>query len=206
MNQYQSTLRRRAFMPKNLFTLPHFMLLLVGLLSWNCYGAEVMVKAPTKVYFSPNSGGGPAVINEIAGAKSEVLLQAPAFTSSAIAKVLGDVHQRGVEVQVILDKNQRKRSGKEIAFLTNLKIPVYLDGNHAIAGNRVIIIDKSTVITGSFSFTDEAEEKHAGNLLVIKSKDLAAHYRDNWLHHRDHSAEQKTKKTAHRTAAPRRRA
>lgn len=193
-------------MPKKLLTLPHFMLLLVGLFSWNCYAAEIMVKAPTKVYFSPNNGGGHAVINEIAGAKSEVLLQAPAFTSAAIAKALGDVQQRGVKVQVILDKNQRKRSRKEIAFLTNLKIPVYLDGNHVFAGNRVIIIDKSIVITGSFSLMDEAEEKHAGNLLVIKSKDLATHYLDNWLQHRDHSAEQKTKKTAHRTVAPRRKA
>jgi phosphatidylserine/phosphatidylglycerophosphate/cardiolipin synthase-like enzyme len=43
------------------------------------------------------------------------------------------------------------------------------------------------VITGSFNFTKAAEEKNAENLLVIKSKELAKVYLENWEKHRDHS-------------------
>lgn len=52
-----------------------------------------------------------------------------------------------------------------------------------------MIIDKGTVITGSFNFTKAAEEKNAENLLIIKSADLANLYLDNWNRHRSHSEE-----------------
>jgi phosphatidylserine/phosphatidylglycerophosphate/cardiolipin synthase-like enzyme len=50
-----------------------------------------------------------------------------------------------------------------------------------------MIIDQYTVITGSFNFTRAAEEKNAENLLIIKSKELAGIYIDNWKKHREHS-------------------
>jgi phosphatidylserine/phosphatidylglycerophosphate/cardiolipin synthase-like enzyme len=43
------------------------------------------------------------------------------------------------------------------------------------------------VITGSFNFTRAAEEKNAENLLIIKSKELAGIYFDNWNRHKEHS-------------------
>jgi phosphatidylserine/phosphatidylglycerophosphate/cardiolipin synthase-like enzyme len=57
---------------------------------------------------------------------------------------------------------------------------------HAIAHNKVMVIDRETVITGSFNFTRAAEEKNAENLLIIKSNDLARAYIDNWSKPRDH--------------------
>jgi phosphatidylserine/phosphatidylglycerophosphate/cardiolipin synthase-like enzyme len=50
-----------------------------------------------------------------------------------------------------------------------------------------MVIDKETVITGSFNFTRAAEEKNAENLIIIKSKELAGIYIENWNSHRDHS-------------------
>jgi phosphatidylserine/phosphatidylglycerophosphate/cardiolipin synthase-like enzyme len=50
-----------------------------------------------------------------------------------------------------------------------------------------MIINQSTVITGSFNFTRAAEEKNAENLLIIKSRDLAGIYIGNWDRHRRHS-------------------
>lgn len=46
-----------------------------------------------------------------------------------------------------------------------------------------MIIDRETVITGSFNFTKAAEEKNAENLLIIKSKELAGIHTDNWKKH-----------------------
>ena len=58
---------------------------------------------------------------------------------------------------------------------------------HAIAHNKVMIIDKAVVITGSFYFTKAAEEKNAENLLVLRSKELARGYIENWERHKEHS-------------------
>ena len=47
-----------------------------------------------------------------------------------------------------------------------------IDAQHAIAHNKVMIIDGETVITGSFNFTKAAEENNAENLLVFRDKKL----------------------------------
>jgi phosphatidylserine/phosphatidylglycerophosphate/cardiolipin synthase-like enzyme len=56
-----------------------------------------------------------------------------------------------------------------------------------IAHNRIMILDRATVITGSFNFTKAAERENAENLLIIKSKELAARYAENWEAHVAHS-------------------
>ena len=71
--------------------------------------------------------------------------------------------------------------------MANSKIPTFIDGQHAIAHNKIMIIDGTTVITGSFNFTKADEEKNAENLLIIKSEELARKYLENWKNHKDHS-------------------
>ena len=98
-----------------------------------------------------------------------------------------EAHKRGVKVEAILDKSQRTAQYTSATFLANSKIPTYIDSSHAIAHNKIMIIDGTTVITGSFNFTKAAEEKNAENVLIIKSGDLAKLYVDNWNKHKDHS-------------------
>lgn len=48
-----------------------------------------------------------------------------------------------------------------------------------------MIIDRATLITGSFNFTKAAEEKNAENLLVMKgNKALAQEYFRNFEEHK----------------------
>ena len=58
---------------------------------------------------------------------------------------------------------------------------------HAIANNKVMVIDKAVVLTGSFNFTNPAGEKNAENLLVIRPKDMAKVSSDNWERHKENS-------------------
>jgi len=144
--------------------------------------------APVEVYFSPNDGATTAIVREIDRARSEILVQAYSFTSAPIAKSLLKAHKRGVKVQVILDKSQKTQKYSSASFLTNSGIPTYIDEKHAIAHNKIILIDRAVVITGSFNFTKAAEEKNAENLLIIRSKELVKPYLQNWQRHRNHSA------------------
>ena len=142
---------------------------------------------PIQVYFSPNGGCTDAIVKEINNSKTEILVQAYSFTSAPIAKALLEAHKRGVKVEAILDKSQRKQNYSSATFLANARIPTFIDDVHAIAHNKIIIIDGATVITGSFNFTKAAEEKNAENLLIIKSPELANLYTENWKYHREHS-------------------
>jgi phosphatidylserine/phosphatidylglycerophosphate/cardiolipin synthase-like enzyme len=142
---------------------------------------------PVNVYFSPKGGCTDAIINEIEQAKKEILVQAYSFTSAPIAKAIVNAHKKGIEVQVILDKSQRSKKYTSATFLMNAGIPTYIDYQHAIAHNKIMIIDMTKVITGSFNFTKAAEEKNAENLLIIESKELAKIYIRNWKNHFDHA-------------------
>jgi phosphatidylserine/phosphatidylglycerophosphate/cardiolipin synthase-like enzyme len=139
------------------------------------------------LYFSPNGGCSDAIIKQIDEAKSTILVQAYSFTSTPIAKALLEAHKRGAKVEVILDKSQRKASYTSASFLANSRIPTFIDDVHAIAHNKVMIIDGKIVITGSFNFTKAAESKNAENLLILESPELAKIYTENWNRHRDHS-------------------
>jgi phosphatidylserine/phosphatidylglycerophosphate/cardiolipin synthase-like enzyme len=140
-----------------------------------------------EVYFSPDGGCTEAIVNEIRHAKSEIYVQAYSFTSVPIAKALVDAHKRGIKVEVILDKSQKKERYTSATFLANAGIPTYIDSVHAISHNKIMVIDKEFVITGSFNFTKAAEEKNAENLLILKSKELASQYLMNWTKHKNHS-------------------
>jgi phosphatidylserine/phosphatidylglycerophosphate/cardiolipin synthase-like enzyme len=134
---------------------------------------------PIEVYFSPKGGCTEAVVRELNAAKTSVLVQAYSFTSASIAKALLESHKRGVKLQVIVDKSQRTEKYSEADFLVNVGIPVQIDAKHAIAHNKIMVIDGQVVVTGSFNFTKNAEENNAENLLVIRSPELAAKYAAN---------------------------
>ncbi|MEI8120403.1 MAG: phospholipase D family protein [bacterium] len=139
------------------------------------------------VYFSPHGGCTEAIVKELNGARSNILMQAYSFTSDAIAKVLLGAQKRGVTVRVILDKSQRTEKYSSADFLSHAEIETMIDDQHAIAHNKVIIIDGATVITGSFNFTKAAENSNAENLLIIHDPGLAELYRQNWDQHAGHS-------------------
>lgn len=141
-----------------------------------------------EVFFSPRGGATEAVVREIASARSEVLVQAYSFTSAPIAKALLDARKRGVRIEVVLDKSQRKEKYSSADFLAHGGIATYIDTRHAIAHNKVMIIDRTTLITGSFNFTKAAEERNAENLLLIRhNRPLVERYVRNLEEHRGHS-------------------
>jgi phosphatidylserine/phosphatidylglycerophosphate/cardiolipin synthase-like enzyme len=163
-------------------------ILLAFILPFSAQTADLTLhSAPAKVLFSPSGGATQAIVQEIDNAKQEILVQAYSFTSVRIARALVEARSRGLSVEAILDRSQRTEKYSGATFLANNRIPTYIDTAHAIAHNKVMIIDKGTVITGSFNFTKAAEEKNAENLLVIRSKELAGYYLDNWQKHRQHS-------------------
>jgi len=145
---------------------------------------------PVLVCFSPQGGCTEAIRQQIVKARSEVLVQAYAIGSPILTQALVDAHKRGVRVQVIIDKSDRQEGLTPPAIMANAGIPVFLDGIHAVANNRVIIIDREFVVTGSFNFNKASEELNAENLLILKSGELAAVYRNNWLEHHKHSEPQ----------------
>jgi phosphatidylserine/phosphatidylglycerophosphate/cardiolipin synthase-like enzyme len=143
------------------------------------------------VCFTPEYGMTPSctqeVVDALAGAKKNILVQAYSFTSAPIAKALVDAHRRGVDVKVILDRSNRTAHYSAATFLAHADIPVWIDARHAIAHNKIMIIDGDTILTGSFNFTKAAEQHNAENLVTIRDSALANQYTANSQKHLEHS-------------------
>lgn len=143
--------------------------------------------ASVRVWFSPDGGCTEAIVTALKFAKKSVRVQAYSFTSAPIAAAVVEAHKRGVDVVVVLDKSQRTENYSSADFLSHAGVPVFIDAKHAIAHNKIIIIDGASVITGSFNFSKAAEERNAENLLWIQDAKLAAAYLANWQEHKAHS-------------------
>lgn len=140
------------------------------------------------VHFSPNGGCTDAVVAELRDAKQSVEVQAYSFTSKEIAGALIDAKNRGVKVTIIVDKKDLGEGYSKAGDCAAAGIPVYADGVHPIAHNKIMLIDGRTIVTGSFNFTSQAEHGNAENLVVMHDKpDLYGAYERNFQGHLAHS-------------------
>lgn len=149
--------------------------------------AIVCILPGPEVHFSPGGGCTAELVRCLDAAHREVRVLAYSFTSAPIAAALVRAHARGVDVQVIADDGQRTATGNRLGVLVAGGVPVSLDGAHAIAHNKVVVIDRELVVTGSFNYSAAAERSNAENLVTLHDRPLAARYLADWSKHAGHA-------------------
>lgn len=138
-------------------------------------------------HFSPKGGCADAIVNEINHGRKEILVQAYSFTCPSIAAALVAARARGAKVLILLDRANEKDSRSELGVIEHQGVDVLIDAHHAIAHNKIIIIDRQTLITGSFNFTRQAEHENAENLLIMKGcPEILDSYVKNFMAHKEH--------------------
>ena len=154
-------------------------------------GAHFFDEPPPLVYQSPNGIQAqacftpqhqclPLILREIRKAKQEILVQAYQLTSKPIAEALKEVHEKGVTVKILADKSQETSTHSQIAFLAKAGIDVLIDSKPRIAHSKIILIDRKTLIGGSYNYSEGAEKFNAENVLILKNAPLIQEYLKNW--------------------------
>lgn len=133
-----------------------------------------------EVCFTPPMGCTKVISNAIFEAKESVYVQAYGMSSTVIANALIKAKQKGLVVEIILDKSNLSQNYSQINELKDNGIIVSIDRVPGIAHNKVMIIDKTKVITGSFNFTAAAETRNAENVIIVNDKEIANKYLENW--------------------------
>ncbi len=170
-------------------------LMLAGLAVGGVAGEPLRLDArgSVQVAFTPGDDAGALVVDAVRKARKQILVQAYSFTHKAIAQALVEARRRGVDVQVIADRQQMESvATSRVVWLAEQGVPVWIDADHAAAHNKVMVIDNGTadaaVITGSFNFTHAAQFRNAENLLLLRGNaPLAEAYAANWRRHKIHS-------------------
>lgn len=139
------------------------------------------------VRFSPNGGVTQSIVEGIKNAEHNVYVQAFSFTSIPIAEALVEVKGRGVNVEAVLDRENLHNKNSVLKYLYANGITLYIDDKHAIAHNKVLVVDNTFVFTGSFNLSKGAEKHNAENSITIHDVKVAELYTENWTLHKDHS-------------------
>jgi phosphatidylserine/phosphatidylglycerophosphate/cardiolipin synthase-like enzyme len=132
--------------------------------------------------FTPGENCTKFVVDAIALAREEILVQAYNYTSKPILEALREASEvRKLRVRVILDKsNEQERYCPQYSITKSIE--TLTDDKPAIAHNKVIIIDRKHVLTGSFNFTSSAQNRNAENIVFIRdTPGLADRYVSNWI-------------------------
>ena len=136
-----------------------------------------------EVGFSPEAGAEALVVKVIASARSSIRLAAYSFTSPSVVRALLEAKRRGVDVQIVVDDkgNRSKASQAALNLVVNAGIPTRTISTYAIHHDKYIVVDGTTVETGSFNFSKAAAQSNSENVLVVwNNPALASQYTNHW--------------------------
>jgi len=136
----------------------------------NINGAEV------EVYFSPDDHVLQRLLSLVAAAEESIEFLAFVFTSDPLAEALIARGANGVRVRGVIERGQANNSGSDFGQLILAGLDLRLDANQNNMHHKVMLIDGEIVITGSYNFSRNAEEKNDENVLIFHSVEIAQQY------------------------------
>lgn len=153
-----------------------------------CFAVTSWAEMAVQTCFSPQGRCSTYILREIEKAQKELLIAVYAFTSDEIARAVVQAKNRGVSVQIVLDREFDAANEKSQArFLEGQKIPLKrISGIKPAAPERepglmhqkFSVIDRKTVFTGSYNWTRSADNSNDENLLLFRDAGpLAEEYR-----------------------------
>lgn len=147
----------------------------------------VQAEPSVQIGFSPEGSAQKLVLETIASAKHDIQILAYAFQAPDIMQALVDAKSRGINVRVVVDKkrNKGKTSKKAMDFVTSNGVELRTNDHFHIHHDKVIIVDGTTVETGSFNYAPSAETANSENVVVIRempevARQYLAHWQSRW--------------------------
>jgi phosphatidylserine/phosphatidylglycerophosphate/cardiolipin synthase-like enzyme len=104
------------------------------------------------------------------------------ITKEDIADSLIKAKNKGLDLKVITDKTNSESKSEKIILnkLQKANIPIKVETHTGLMHLKVCIIDNSTLLTGTYNYTDSATKYNDENLLVIKDSNIINQYLDEF--------------------------
>jgi len=132
---------------------------------------------PIDVYFSPDDNVQASFVDLVNNAQQSIYFMAFSFTADEIGDAVRNRARDGVVVAGVMETEQvNSNIGTEFDLFKQAALDVLRDGNDGQMHHKVMIIDESIVILGSYNFTNSAETKNDETLIVVYSKEIAAQF------------------------------
>ena len=155
----------RSFGPTSPINTPHKDFVYDGVWIENFFGPEIQLA--------------PIIAQRVAAAQSHVHFMAFAFTHEEIGEAMLNRAYDGVEVRGVFEL---VGSNTDFSYFPPMSqsrlqnINVRQDGNPRMMHHKVIIVDRQTVIFGSFNFSDNANRRNDENIVIIHNAEFAGYF------------------------------
>jgi len=98
------------------------------------------------------------------------------FTQDALGDAIIAAKNRGIDVEVYIDDQYVSSTGSEYPRLQAAGVPIKADTRSADMHHKFIVIDSAVVGTGSYNWSQSAEDANDENLILLRSVDVAQEY------------------------------
>jgi phosphatidylserine/phosphatidylglycerophosphate/cardiolipin synthase-like enzyme len=130
-----------------------------------------------EVYFSPDDGVAERLLSLVENAQKSIYFMAYSFTANDLGAAIRQRASDGLTVAGVMDDEQIDSNlGTEYDPFMQAGVDVRRDGNAGQMHHKVIIIDRSIVITGSYNFSYSAETSNDENVVIIHNEEVADKY------------------------------
>lgn len=119
------------------------------------------------------------IARKVTRAEKEILFMAFSFTNEEIGEAMLGRADAGVPIRGIFEKTGADAESSYYGLMRKAglaNVDVRLDGNSRLLHHKVIIIDRQTVIFGSFNFTASANRSNDENLLIVHDAGFASQF------------------------------
>jgi len=119
----------------------------------------------------------PRIIEAIDNATEQVLIAMYSFTDDELGAAVIRAYERGVAVYVLMDDGQDSDSqGREWPNLVGAGVPVAVEHATGLLHHKFVVIDEATVITGSYNWSDSADNNNFENVVFIECAEIATQF------------------------------
>lgn len=135
-------------------------------------------------YFAPETKVAPIIGDYIRQAQNEILFMAFSFTHEDVGETMLEMAEAGVKVQGVFETTGSDQSFSYYTIMNEENLPgveIRRDGNPRIMHHKVIILDRQTVIFGSFNFTGSANDSNDENIVVVHDPTFASFFVEEFL-------------------------
>jgi phosphatidylserine/phosphatidylglycerophosphate/cardiolipin synthase-like enzyme len=132
-------------------------------------------------YFGPEKEMSLIISRAVIRAQEEILFMAFSFTDEQIGEAMLGRADAGVAVRGVFETVGSDTGYSYFPYMaqeemTMENIAVRTDGNPQIMHHKVIIIDRETVIFGSFNFSDNANRRNDENIIIVHDPTFVSYF------------------------------
>jgi len=137
---------------------------------------ELSLTEVIAVSFSATGNTEDLLVEWVNKADETILLMVNRIVAGNLSEALIDAYSRGVQVQVIIDTDERYTQGSAFTELLTVGIDIRGDNNLHQMNNKAMIVDNQIVATGSYDWTPNAEVTQDNNVIFLENELVTGFY------------------------------